>query len=407
MKLKKSFQIGHEAWWIWTMPFLLGAAILSICYAFGLDSNLCLSIGLMINVLMAIAFVIVYVLIPSTIRIYEGLKIKRIREAMKTYDENVEEKPLAMTKENFIIACNQFMDDTSEDEEEHFHFVGLSVFFLLQLNNIENKDNNFALCSGSAAQGWEAADHVMQRLEQDGELWDEKSFDRVATSEYLHCLSEEKGITDMKMLQLIRWAYNYGASMRVKYDIEEEYKKAFLKGDMYDVKISFISDKTIEIINNIDNGTLDITSEATKAFNEFRSLFELIVDEMGTQRIKDVVASEPECLGFFVGGLIVSSMTHGHLDVSNLPHIDEEDRKRLQEIYDLYLQHIAGTKVIELNQKIPIEGFSIFVLGIYCNQLIDGDQLLPYTFDFEIFGKALHGDVVAKVMMFVDNQSKT
>ena len=162
MQFTKSIKIGHEAWWIWIIPFIAGAVVLSILYAMGLKSSICLSIGFMANVLLAITFVTIYVLIPSVKRIVEGLKVKKLRQAMqermKAHDGKV------MNKEQFVEICNKFVSD--QDDNEEFPFIGYSVYLLFKLNNIDDgeKPSIASRCAAVATDGWNVAGDIEAKL---------------------------------------------------------------------------------------------------------------------------------------------------------------------------------------------------------------------------------------------------
>lgn len=398
MQFTKSFKIGHEAWWIWIIPFIAGAVVLSILYAMGLKSSICLSIGFMANVLLAITFVTIYVLIPSVKRIVEGLKVKKLRQAMqermKAHDGKV------MNKEQFVEICNKFVSD--QDDNEEFPFIGYSVYLLFKLNNIDDgeKPSIASRCAAVATDGWNVAGDIEAKLKEDGEEWDANAFDSFATSGYLQMYASKENVTDAKALQLIRWTYNFAASMRIKYQTLDQFRGAFLNGDMYDTQIETLSEEAEDIITHIGDGTLEDTEKAKDTMEGFRNFFSDCIALLGNQKVKDFANNEPDALGFFYGGLLTSSMTQGKLDVNDLADIDSEKEKSLRNIFNLYLQHLAGSIILDLYQRYPEEGFAIYVFGIYCNQILEGGQLMPYTLNYDTLEKAIHGDIASTVMLF-------
>ena len=134
MQLSKSFKVGHEAWWIWFIPFIVGAVVLSVLFVMGLKSSICLSVGFLVNVLLSITFVTVYVLIPSIKRIVEGLKVKKLRQVMQ--DRKKAHDGKVMSKDQFVEVCNKFVSEN--DTEDDFPFIGYSVYLLFKLNNIDD-----------------------------------------------------------------------------------------------------------------------------------------------------------------------------------------------------------------------------------------------------------------------------
>ena len=188
--------------------------------------------------------------------------------------------------------------------------------------------------------------------------------------------------------------------MRIKYQTMDKFREAFLNGDMYDTHIETLSEETEDIISHISDGTLEETEAAKETMENFRDFFINCIDLLGNQRVKDFANNEPDALGFFYGGLLTSSMTQGKLDVNDLAEIDSEKEKSLHNIFNLYLQHLASSVILDLHQKYPEEGFAIYVFGIYCNQLLEGGQLMPYTLNYDTLENAIHGDLASKVMLF-------
>lgn len=399
MQFSKSFKVGHEAWWIWFIPFIAGAVVLSVLYVMGLKSSICLSVGFLVNVLLSITFVTVYVLIPSIKRIVEGLKVKKLRQTMQNRKKAQDGK--VMSKEQFVEVCNKFVSEQDE-KEDPFPFIGYSVYLLFKLNNIDDgqKPSIASRCAAVATDGWNVAGDIEAKLKEDDEDWDAQAFDSFATSGYLQMYATEEKVTDAKALQLIRWTYNYAASMRIKYQIIDKFREAFLNGDMYDIHIETLSVEAEDIISHISDGTLEETEAAKETMESFRDFFSNCIELLGNQRVKDFANNEPDALGFFYGGLLTSSMTQGKLDVNDLAEIDSEKEKSLRNIFNLYLQHLAGSVILDLHQKYPEEGFAIYVFGIYCNQLLENDQLMPYTMNYDTLEKAIHGDIASKVMLF-------
>ena len=398
MQLSKSFKVGHEAWWIWFIPFIVGAVVLSVLFVMGLKSSICLSVGFLVNVLLSITFVTVYVLIPSIKRIVEGLKVKKLRQVMQ--DRKKAHDGKVMSKEQFVEVCNKFVSEN--DNEDEFPFIGYSVYLLFKLNNIDDgqRPSIASRCAAVGTDGWNVAGDIEAKLKEEGDDWDDQAFDSFATSGYLQMYATKENVTDAKALQLIRWTYNYAASMRIKYQTMDKFREAFLNGDMYDTHIETLSEETEDIISHISDGTLEETEAAKETMENFRDFFINCIDLLGNQRVKDFANNEPDALGFFYGGLLTSSMTQGKLDVNDLAEIDSEKEKSLRNIFNLYLQHLASSVILHLHQKYPEEGFAIYVFGLYCNQLLEGGQLMPYTLNYDTLENAIHGDLASKVMLF-------
>lgn len=304
-------------------------------------------------------------------------------------------------RDEFRQMCIHDVERLKSNDQKEEMIIASSLILLLFQNGLGKKlgENNIFECARAGIEGWKKADEVMADNAKTGEAWDEVAFDRIITGSFVSYIHEEFHINDWNVLQTIRWAFNFGAQSRVKYQTLEAYTNMYRRGDLYDVKVKTLSKEEVQSLEKLTNGQVE--KESMAEMEKFKALYFNILDSLYCPRLKELSKKEPASLALFFGGMINSGMTQGRIQIDDIAGIDEDTQGKIQKLYDHYVNEIAGEPVLEFSKKYKTESFSIFVLGLYCNQVSgEGKQIVPYDFDFTHFDDAMRGDPAAQVMVF-------
>ena len=327
-------------------------------------------------------------------------RLNRPKVTNRKWDFNVKK---TMSRQAFTKLCVKYADSFQRNQSGPECAIMMSVRLIFELNNLDKKFIKLVAeeCMIAAGFGWEKADEILKDLAENGGAWDENEFDSYITSKYLQLQKVKHLVIDMMELQAIRWAFNHGARCRVQYHDYDTFLKAFQSGDLYDTEIKFFTETNRELMEDVVTDKVMDSEAGMRVTNRYRKLFEVTIDTMGTDRLKKVCKGNDNAVGMFFGGMVVSSITQGSIDMSSFPDMDEEKRNELTGLCKTYIAKIAGQRTVDFFHEDEALATVVFMLGMYVNQVAgEGKQVIPYDLNYDTLDRALKGDPTAQVMMF-------
>jgi hypothetical protein len=303
------------------------------------------------------------------------------------------------SREEFEKLCNNDVERLKISGLNDEMIIASSLIKVLLQNGLGRSlgEKNILECARAGIEGWKKADGILAKMPDPSDNWDETTFDRIITGGFLTYIHEEFHINDWNVLQAIRWSFNFGAQSRAKYQTLDAYTNMYGRGELYDVKVKTLSKEELQSLQSKSNIHLDLHSK--NEMKNFKTLYYRVLDTIPDKNLTELAKKESVSFMFFYGGLISNAMDQGRIHIENFPSIDSDITAKVYELYKVYVDKVAMKSVLEFSQKYVQESYVIFLLGFYCNQVSgEGQQIVPYDFDFTHFNDLESGNPAAQVM---------